>query len=101
MNQYIPLKSKTSALADEYYRCLAKTLAQRDTRSIDECVKIGRNYNKALRVELKDLSRLKDIAFVDRERELITEYLSLIESDLDKFTKGQVDKLINRRPRFG
>ena len=101
MNQYIPLKSKTSSLGDEYYRCLARTLAKRDTQSIDKCVKIGRNYKKALRHQLKDLSRLKDIDFVSRERELITEYLSLIESDLDKFTKGQLDKLVNRRPNLG
>ena len=96
MNQYIPLKSRTSELGDAYYRCVAESLTKRGAKALDECVRIGHDYRTALLQQLKDLSRLRDPAFVQRERELINEYLKLVESDLDKFTKGEIDKVIKR-----
>jgi hypothetical protein len=93
MNQYLPLKSTSSKLGDEYYRCLVESLTRASPLvKIEECVCIARKYREALHAQLEDLPRLKDPIFIRREERLITEYLKLIDHDLvDFMNEGQID----------
>lgn len=101
MKQYLPLKSKSLELGDEYYRCLAESLSRKKERAIEECLKIGRQYKSALEQQLMDLKRFADPNFVERERQLVDQYLQLIEHDLSSLTQGQIDQLLNRqKPKF-
>ena len=102
MQKYLPLKNETAKIGDEYYKCLSETLTKPHSKSkIDDCLRIALNYQSALRAQMKDLSRLSDVRFVRRERELITKYLDLIEHDLSSLTQGEIDDLLrNRRPNF-
>jgi hypothetical protein len=98
MNQYLPLKTKSAALGDDYYRCLSETLTRPHTReTIDECLRLARRYRTALRRQLKDLERLSDQRFVIRERELIQKYLDLVERDIRSLDQEQINKLLRRR----
>lgn len=101
MDRYIPLKSKSYKLADQYYQCLAESLTGPGGRNFEECVRIGRRYRAALRSQLKDLERLANPVFVKRERELIGKYLDLINHDLNLHSRGQIPELVRRRrPKF-
>ena len=98
MHQYLPLKSKSSTLGDAYYKCLYEHLVERRSEDLKECLKLARQYRAALRQQLKDLARLNDAAFIDRERSLIDNYLQLVERDLDKLKQGRSSGLSQRQP---
>ena len=99
MERYIPLKSRSLKLADEYYDCLTSSLTARDKRSIEDCLRIGRRYRTALQSQRKDLGRLSNPSFVERERQLIDKYLELIDHDLTTLTKGEIANVLARRNR--
>jgi hypothetical protein len=98
MQNYLPLKSESYKLGDEYYRCIGDALNQRGTRGIEECLRIGYQYRTALRRQLEDLARLPDVTFIERERQWIATYLELVETDLNYLTRGQIEPL-SEHPR--
>ena len=98
MDQYLPLKSKSNSLGDAYYKCVYEHLIERRSEDLKECLRLGRQYRTALRQQLKDLARLNDAAFIDRERSLIANYLQLIDRDIDKLRQGKSSGLSQRRP---
>jgi len=99
MERYLPLKSESSRLADEYYSCLSKSLTKPNGPSIDECLRTAREYRTALREQLSDLKRLGDSPFIRRERELASRYLELVEHDLETLKHGQIPKTQNQSGR--
>src|SRR5258708_105642 len=100
MNYYLPLKSISSKLSDEYYRCLTDSLTHSNgSLKLKECLSKARKYRKALRAQLEGLARLNDPVFVRRELELVREYLQLIDHDLLGFLNdGQIKNPRKRRP---
>jgi hypothetical protein len=86
-------------LADEYYRCIKESLTGSTTGSIKRCLKIARQYRNALTRQLEDLSRLSDPNFVEHERKVISDYLRLIDNDLNRLEHGEIDKLLAKRKR--
>jgi len=102
MQNYLPLKSKSTELGDEYYRCLSEILTRPlAKRDFEECLRIARRYRKALREQLRDLQRFPDKNFVRRESELIDKYLNLVNDDLNSLSQGEIEKLLKtRRPKL-
>jgi|GEM_PF-4102007 len=97
MERYLPLKSESSRLADEYYSCLSKSLTGPNGPAIDECLHTAREYRTALRRQLEDLKRLADSPFIRRERELASRYLELVEHDLETLKQGEIPKTSQQR----
>jgi hypothetical protein len=100
VTKYLPLKNMSSRLGDEYYHCLNESITHPYTKEMFQgCLEIGRRYRDALRKQLEDLGRLSDPVFVKRERHLITEYLKLVEHDLESLSHGEPVKPRNGRRR--
>jgi DNA-binding transcriptional regulator GbsR (MarR family) len=97
MQKYLPLKSHSSQLGDDYFRCVSETIRGKRQEKIDECLKLGRKYRRALERQLKDLARLADEKFIEHERKLISHYLELVEHDLKSLRQGDIDRILSRQ----
>ncbi len=101
MKNYLALKRSSYQIGDQYYDCLLENL-KHPTPDVGKCHKLGKKYRAALRKQLQDLKRFSDIDFVQREREMISEYLQLIENDLGGLESGRISDLPGGgRPKFG
>ena len=98
MQKYLPLKSHSSQLGDDYYRCVSKAIRGKRRENIEECLKLARRYRNALERQLADLGRFGDPKFIEHERKLIRHYLELVDDDLNTLEQqGNIDELLSRR----
>ena len=89
-NVYLSLAERSGELSEEFYRCVSQWARQASAETADECEKTAREYEKALKAQIRYLKTKAKTGPRDEAIKSCEMYLKMIDAQL---------KLLKKRKR--